>query len=165
MTDSNGQGAGILSTLGNVPFKLEAVTTIKAQISSVGVKPVGNAIFGLLGPNGNPQPGELAAGIDGTGVVFIVEYDPAQKISQPTIVRVGTLTGYTGHSAVNMTLTIDSGGVQITAGTTKFRKFTFLKDLNKFSLNTAFPAGAVPALVAASQPTQTGGRQASSRSV
>jgi hypothetical protein len=157
MTDTSGQGAGILSTLSNVPFKLQGMTTIKAQISSIGVKPVGNAIFGLLGPNGKPQPGELAAGIDGTGVVFIVEYDPAQKIKQPAIVPVGMLTGYTGHSPVTMTVKIDSGGVTITAGTTTFRKFTFAKDLNNFSLKTAFPNGAIPALVAASQQGQTGG--------
>jgi hypothetical protein len=161
MTDTSKQGAGILSNLSNVPFKLGGMTKITAQISSIGVKPVGNAIVGLLGPNGTAQPGELAAGIDGTGVVFIAEYDPAQKIKQANIVRVGTLTGYTGQSPVTMTVTIDSGGVQITAvtakGTTKFRKFTFANDLNKFSLKSAFPVGAVPALVAASQQGQAGG--------
>jgi hypothetical protein len=122
---------------------------------------VGNAIAGLLGPNNTKQPGELAAGIDSTGVVFVVEYDPAQNIQQPNIVPAGQLKGYTGQSAVTMTVTIDGGGIQITAVvnkvTTKFPKLTFVKDLNKFSLKTAFPVGAIPALVAASQQGQTGG--------
>jgi len=159
MTDSTGNQAGILSTLSIVPFNPQGVTTtIKAQISSVSVSPqVGNAIVGLIGPNGTPQPGTLAAGIDSQGNVFIIEYDPAQKIAQPNIVPVGVDKAFNGQSPVTMTLTISSTGVQITAGAIKFREFSFSKDLNNFSLKTAFPNGAVPALVAASQQGQKGG--------
>jgi hypothetical protein len=56
-----------------------------------------------------------------------------------------------------MTFTINSTGVQITAGSTKFRAFSFSKDLDNFSLKTAFPNGAAPALVGASQQGQKGG--------
>jgi hypothetical protein len=95
ITDSAGNNAGILSTLTTVPFDAQkVVTTIKAQISSVSVSPqVGNAVIGLLGLNGTPQPGNLAAGIDAQGNVFIVEYDLAQKIKQPNIVLVGVDKG------------------------------------------------------------------------
>jgi len=59
-----------------------------------------------------------------------------------------------------MTLTINSSGVQITTvttmGTTKFKPVSFV-NLNNFSMNTAFPNGAIPALVAASQQRQKGG--------
>jgi hypothetical protein len=160
MTDTSKNGAGILSSLSNVPFKLGGTTKITAIISKIGVNPVGNAIVGLLGPNNTAQSGELAAGIDSTGKVFIVYYDPAQNLQQPSVVQVKTLSGYTGGK-VTMTVTIDSGGIQITAvtgnTTTNFRKFTFANDLKKFSLKTAFPVGAIPALVAASQPGQAGG--------
>jgi hypothetical protein len=162
ITDSTGNHAGILSTLKTVPFKPLGVTTITAQISGISVSPhLGNAIFGLLGPNGTAMPGNLAAGIDGQGNVFIVEYDPAQKIAQPNVVRVGVIQGYAGSSPVTLNFTINSGGVQISAvtsaGTTKFREFTFAKDLHNFSMKTAFPNGAIPALVAASQPKDKGG--------
>jgi hypothetical protein len=158
MTDATGNQVGILSTLKTVPFNPQKVTTtMTAQISGVSGKPhVGNAILGLLGPNATQLPGNLAAGIDSLGNVFIVEYDPAQKIKQPNVVPVGTVK-YDGTSAVTMTLTISSSGVQITVGTTKFREFTFSKDLGNFSMATAFPKGAIPALVAASQPDDKGG--------
>jgi hypothetical protein len=158
ITDSTGNSAGIISNpTKTVPFNpVGVVTTIKSQISSISGKPLGNAVFGLLGPNGAALAGELAAGIDAAGHVFIVEFDPAQKITQQTIVQVGVVTGYTG-GPVAMTVIIDSKGVQITAGTTKFREFSFSKDLNNFSITTAFPNGAIPALVAASQPPQKGG--------
>jgi hypothetical protein len=158
ITDTTGKSAGIASTAKTVPFNLGGVTTtIKAQISSLSVSPqVGNAIVGLIGPNGTTQPGTLAAGIDSQGNVFIIEYEPAQKIQQPNIVPVGLDTGYKG-GPVTMTLTINSTGVQITAGGIKFREFSFSKDLNNFSMKTAFPNGAVPALVAASQPNEKGG--------
>jgi hypothetical protein len=42
-------------------------------------------------------------------------------------------------------------------GTTTFKEFYFAQNLDNFSMRTAFPNGAVPALVAASQPTQKGG--------
>ena len=162
ITDSTGKNAGILSTLSNVPFSPgKVMTTITAQISSISVTQLGNAIVGLLGPNGTAHPGNLAAGIDGAGSVFIVEYDPAQKLQQPNVVLVGTLKDYTGNSSVTLTITIYPDGIQITAGTTKettnFQKFYFAKNLNNFSMKTAFPNGAVPALVAASQPKEKGG--------
>jgi hypothetical protein len=162
ITDSTGNNAGILSTLSNVPFSPgKVMTTITAQISSISVTQLGNAIVGLLGLNGTAQPGNLAAGIDGAGNVFIVEYDPAQKLQQPNVVPVGTLKDYTGNSSVTLTITIYPDGIQITAGTTNettnFQKFYFAKNLNNFSMKTAFPNGAVPALVAASQPKEKGG--------
>src|SRR6516165_12396026 len=107
ITDSTGNNAGILSTLSNVPFSPgKVMTTITAQISSISVTKLGNAIVGLLGPNGTPLPGNLAAGIDGMGNVFIVEYDPAQKLQQPNVVPVGVLSNYTGNSPVTLTITI-----------------------------------------------------------
>jgi hypothetical protein len=158
ITDSTGKQAGIASNPSkSVPFDPQGVTTtITAVINSTSVKPVGNAIFGLLGPNGTAQPGTLAAGIDSQGNVFIIEYDPAQNIQQPRIVSVGQDTGYKG-GLVTMTLKITSKDVQVTEGSIN-RKFSFGSgDFNKFSLKTAFPNDAVPALVAASQPKQEGG--------
>jgi hypothetical protein len=128
-----------------------------AQISRISAGPqLGNAVFGLLGLKGTALAGELAAGIDAQGTVFVVLYDPAQKISQTTVVPVGVDKGYTG-GPVTMTFSINSTGVQITAGSTQFPALSFSKDLDNFSLNTAFPNKAVPALVAASQPQQKGG--------
>jgi hypothetical protein len=162
ITDSTGQGAGIFAPA-NGFSALNVTTTMTAQVSSisVGPKPLGNAVFGLVGLNGTQLTGELAAGIDGQGHVFVIVYDPAQKITQQTIVAAGVFANYTGQSPVTMTFTIDSTGVQIKAATTKttttFPKLTFAKDLSKFSLATAFPNGAIPALVAASQQGQSGG--------
>jgi hypothetical protein len=160
ITDSTGMSAGIAAKASKtVPFNpIGVTTTMTAQISSVSASPqLGNAVFGLLGSNGTALLGELAAGIDAQGNVFVVVYDPAQNISQPTVVPVGVDKGYTG-GPVTMTMSINSTGVQITAGTTKFQ-LSFSKDLDNFSLKTAFPIpyGAVPALVAASQPKQKGG--------
>ena len=159
ITDSSGNTAGIMSTAKTVPFAPEGVTTkLTATISSVSVTPqVGNAIFGLLGLKGTTETGDLAAGIDSLGNVFVVEYDPAANITQPTVVLLGKDTGYKG-GPVTMTLTIGSTGVQVSAGSNNFSA-TFTKDLNKFSLNTAFPSpkDAFPALVGASQQTKAGG--------
>ena len=159
ITDATGMSAGIAANASKtVPFNpVGVVTTITAQISSVSVSPqLGNAVFGLLGPNGPAHPSELAAGIDAQGHVFIVEFDPNQNMTQPTIVQVGVDSGYSG-GPVNMTFSINSTGAQITAGSTKFREFSFSKDLNNFSMKTAFRSGAIPALVAASQPNEKGG--------
>jgi hypothetical protein len=159
ITDSSGNSAGIAANpTKTVPFNpVGVVTKMTAVISSISAAPLGNAIIGLLGQNGSALAGELAAGIDAAGNVFIVVYDPASKISQQTIVPVGVLKGYTG-GMVTMTMSINATGVQITAGSTQFRVFSFSKDLDNFSLKTAFPSGAVPALVAASQePTKPGG--------
>jgi hypothetical protein len=125
-----------------------------AVISKISSSPLGNAVFGLLGLNGTTPVGELAAGIDAQGNVFAVVYDLAQNISQ-TIVPVKPPISYTGGS-ITMTFSINSTGVQITAGKKTFM-LSFSKDLDNFSLNTAFPNGAIPALVAASQPTKEGG--------
>jgi hypothetical protein len=161
ITDVTGNQAGILLNTSNVPFPVQGVTTtITAVVYKTSGSPVGNAIFGLLGPNGSNQPGDLAAGIDSQGNVFIAESDPAQKITQPNVVAVGKLKNYNGTAPVTMTLTISTTGVQITAttaaGTTKFDAVSFA-DLNKFSMANAFPVGAIPALVGASQPGKTGG--------
>jgi hypothetical protein len=157
ITDPTGLSSGIAASASKtVPFNPVGVqTTITAQISSVSSSPLGNAIFGLIGPNGPGPKSELAAGIDAQGDVFIVEYSPIQKIKQ-TVVQVGSLNDYAG-GPVTMTLVIKSTGVQITAGTAAFRQFTFAKDLHNFSMKTAFRSGAYPALVAASQPGQHGG--------
>jgi hypothetical protein len=158
ITDTSGSSAGIASTASTVPFSLKGVTTtITAQISSVSVSPkVGNAIVGVIGPNGTQQPGILAAGIDSQSNVFYVEYDPTQKITTPNVVVIGQDTGYKG-GPVTLTLTINSTGIQINAGSFKSRVYTFSKDLNNFSVNKAFPNNAVPALVAASQQNQARG--------
>ncbi len=161
ITDPSGNQAGVLLNTSNVPFPVQGVTTtITAQIWRTSGSPVGNAIFGLLGPNGTPQPGDLAAGIDSLGNVFIAESDPAQNLTQPNVVPVGTLKGYNGTAPVTMTLTINTSGVQISAttaaGTTKFNAVSFAA-LSNFSMTNAFPVGAVPALVGASQPGKPGG--------
>jgi hypothetical protein len=164
ITDTSGNSAGIASTVKGLPFNVQGVqTTMTAQISNISVSPhVGNAIIGLLGPNGTLYPGELAAGIDGQGNVFIVEYDPAQKLQQPNVSVVGSVTGYTGNSPVTLTLTVNSAGVSITTVasnvTTNFGPFKFSSMyLNNFSVKSAFIEGAVPALVGASQPGDKGG--------
>jgi hypothetical protein len=148
ITDTASNSAGIISN--TVPFPAVGVTTkITAVISSVSVTPkVGNAIVGIVGPNGT----QLAGGIDSQGNVFIIEYDPAHD-QQQNIVKAGLDSGYKGGT-VTMTLIINSTGVQITAGSVN-RTFTF-KELNNFSMNTAFSKGAIPALVAASQPKESG---------
>ena len=159
ITDSTGMSAGIAANATKtVPFTpLGVVTTMTAQISSVSSTPqLGNAVFGLLGKEGPALAGELAAGIDAQGTVFVVVYDPAQKITQQTIVPVGMDSGYTG-GPVKMIFTINSTGVQIQAGSTIFPELSFSQDLDKFTLQTAFPEKAIPALVAASQQGQKGG--------
>jgi hypothetical protein len=158
ITDTTGMNAGIAANASKtVPFRPVGVTTtITAQISSVSSSPqLGNAIFGLLGPNGPGPRSALAVGIDGQGNVFILESSPFQNINQ-TVVPVGTDPGYTG-GPVTMTVIINSTGVQITAGSTTFPQFTFSKDLNNLSMAIAFRNGAYPALGAASQPNQQGG--------
>jgi hypothetical protein len=156
LTDTKGSSAGIMSIAKTVPFSPVGVgTKMTAVISKISPSPLGNAVFGLLGMNGTTPVGELAAGIDAEGNVFAVVYDPASKISQPTIVPVKPPISYTGGS-ITITFSINSTGVQITAGKKTFT-LSFSKDLHNFSLNTAFPNGAIPALVGASQPTQEGG--------
>jgi hypothetical protein len=159
ITDSTGLSAGIAANATTtVPFNpVGVVTTITVQINSVSASPqMGNAMFGLLGPNGPAPAAALATGIDAQGHVFIVEYHPNQKTTQQTIVQVGVLKGYTG-GPVAMNVTINSKGVRITAGSTKFPEFSFRKELNNFSMQYAFRNGAIPALGAASQPGQKGG--------
>lgn len=154
MTDSQGGGAGIISTLSSSTFDPGTVTTTDTvHINSTSVNPIGNAIFGLIGPTTN---GELAAGIDSTGNVFVVETDPAKNLNQ-VIVLLGKATGYAG-GAIDLTLTIDPTGVAVTS-TSGFNSGhkSFSSDLSGFTLNGAFGSAATPALVGASQQGQTGG--------
>jgi hypothetical protein len=128
------------------------VTTIVAQVN--GVNPDGNAVFGLIGLSATGSlTGNLGAGIDAKGNVFIVEQSP--NIAQ-TIVPVGMDKGYTGGSIL-MKFVVDAQGVRVTAPGFDSGEVSFSKDLNNLSMNTAFPNGAVPALVAASQPNEKGG--------
>jgi hypothetical protein len=128
------------------------VTTIVAQVN--GVNPVGNAIFGLIGLSATGSlTGDLAAGIDDNGDVFIVEQAP--HIAQ-TIVPVGVDKGYTGGSIL-MTFVVNAQGVRVTAPGFDSGEVSFSKDLQGFSLATAFGNGAIPALVGASQPNTKGG--------
>jgi hypothetical protein len=77
ITDSQGGGAGIYSTPSSSTFNPEGVTTTDSvHINSMSVNPIGNATFGLIGLTAG---GELAAGIDSTGTVFIVETDPVRN--------------------------------------------------------------------------------------
>ena len=148
---------GIVSTLETAVFSpLGVTTTIKAQIKSLSTNPVGNGIVGILGvPNNNGSTGELAAGIDSTGVVFIVVQQQNPAVDQ-TVTPIGTVPGYTG-GPIPLTLKIGSMGVTVTAGNFTSNEISF-SDLSKnFSLTNAFGNGAIPALVGASQQTQTGG--------
>ena len=153
-TTSNGQSVGIVSTLASAAFS-PLGKSIQAQIKSVGGNPVGNAIVGILGvPNQNGPTGELAAGIDATGVVFVVVQQQNPAISQ-SIVPIGTVNKYKG-GPITLVFTIDSTGVKVSAGSTKFAETQF-SDFKGFSLNAAFGSGAIPALVGAAQPTGKGG--------
>jgi hypothetical protein len=147
-TSSNYTGVGIAATKSKtVPFTAVGVkTTITAVINAVSPPPkLGNAIVGLLSAKG----AELAAGIDGQGVVFVVAFDPNQKIPQ-TVVMAGTDTNYNG-GLVTLTCSIDATGVTVAAGNLKATLVPFSK-LDNFSLKTAFAGGAIPAIVVAGQP-------------
>jgi hypothetical protein len=158
MTDSTGTGAGIVSSLSSSIFNpVGFTTTDSVVINSVSKNPIGNAIFGLIGPT---TGGELAAGIDSTGNVFIVESDPTKNISQK-IVLVGMDKGYAG-GPIGLTLTINSTGsnpgVDVTSASGFNSGFkSFSSDLFGFTLTGAFGGNAIPALVGASQPGQKGG--------
>jgi hypothetical protein len=158
MTDSTGKGAGIFSSLSSSIFNpVGFTTTDSVVINSVSKNPIGNAIFGLIGPT---TGGELAAGIDSTGNVFIVESDPTKNISQK-IVLVGMDKGYAG-GPIGLTLTINSTGsnpgVDVTSASGFNSGFkSFSSDLFGFTLTGAFGGNAIPALVGASQPGQKGG--------
>jgi hypothetical protein len=153
ITDSTGSSAGITSTLPSSVFDPHAVvTTNQAQINSVNTN--GNAIFGLVGLNNSDSvTGFLAAGIDAHGNVFIAEQDPS--IPQ-TIVPIGVDKGYTGGSIL-LNFIVNSTGVEVTAPGFNSGEFLFSKDLHDFSLAAAFSNGAIPTLVAASQPKEKGG--------
>jgi hypothetical protein len=160
LTDSTGDSAGIYSTLPSSVFNPGTVaTTIQAQINSVSPSPVGNAICGLLGLPGSAGPtGYLAAGIDANGVVFIVEQQQNPKIAQTTV-PIGQVANY-NRGSILLTFAINSTGVVVSAGAFNSGEISFSKYLNNFSLNAAFGNGAVPALVGASQPKETGGSAA-----
>jgi hypothetical protein len=147
-TSSNYTGVGISAMKSKtVPFTAVGVkTTITAVINSVSPPPkLGNAIVGILSAKG----AELAAGIDGQGVVFVVAYDPNQNIPQ-TVVMAGTDTSTSG-GPVTLTCSIDATGVTVAAGNLKSTLVPFSK-LDNFSLKTAFAGGAIPAIVVAGQP-------------
>jgi hypothetical protein len=158
MTDSKGTSVGIVSTLTSSVFSPQGVqTTIKAVIKGLSVNPkrIGNAIVGLTGvPNANGPTGELAAGIDATGVVFVVVQQQKPAIGQ-TILPIGTVAGYKGGT-ITLTLTINPTGVTVSAGSFNSHQILFTK-LSNFSLQAAFGNGAIPALVAASQQGQQNG--------
>jgi hypothetical protein len=153
ITDSTGTSAGIASILPSSVFDPRGVvTTNQAQINSVNTN--GNAIFGLIGLNNSGSlTGNLAAGIDAHGNVFIVEQDPS--IPQ-TIVPIGVDKGYSGGSIL-LNFIVNSTGVEVTAPGFNSGEVLFNKDLHNFSLASAFSNGAIPTLVAASQPNETGG--------
>ena len=161
LTDTSGQSVGIVSMLKTAVFSPQGVTTsIEAQIKSLSTNPVGNGIVGILGvPNSNGSTGELAAGIDSTGVVFIVVQQQNPTVDQ-TIMPIGTVKGYNG-GPILLTLTIGtlksgSMGVTVKAGTFNSAEIPFA-DFKNFSLKNAFGNDAIPALVGASQQNQKGG--------
>jgi hypothetical protein len=153
ITDSAGNSTGIVSTLSKSHFNpVGVVTTNQAQIN--GVNPAGNAIFGLIGLSSTGSlTGYLAAGIDEKGNVFIVEQDPSIK---QTIVPLGRDKSYKGGSIL-ITFNVDLFGLEVRAPGFDSGKVFFNQKLNNFSLAAAFSNGAIPALVAASQPTEKGG--------
>ena len=153
LTDTSGQSVGILSS---AVFSPQGVTTtIQARINSASKNPVGNAIVGILGaPNSNGPTGELAAGIDANGVVFVVVQQQTPAVSQ-SILPIGTVKGYNG-GPISFTLTIKSAGVTVSAGSFTSPEISF-SNWKNFSLIDAFGNNAIPALVGASQQTQKGG--------
>jgi hypothetical protein len=155
MTDSTESSAGIASLVSLVVKPQEVMTTSTVQINNVNGN--GNAIFGLIGldSTGTSLIGELGAGIDIHGNVFIVEYQKNPSINQ-TIVPIGVVKGYTGGSML-LNFIVNSMGVEVTAPGFNSGEILFSKDLNGFSLAAAFSNGAIPALVAASQPNEKGG--------
>jgi hypothetical protein len=153
ITDSTGSTAGIASSLPSSVFNPQGVvTTNQAQINSVNAN--GNAVCGLIGLNQSGSPtGYLAAGIDAHGTVVIVVQDQSIKL---TIVPIGVIKGYAGGSIL-LNFIVNSMGVEVTAPGFNSGEILFSKDLNGFSLAAAFSNGAIPALVAASQPNEKGG--------
>jgi hypothetical protein len=156
ITDSKGSTAGIASSLPSSVFNPQGVvTTSQAQINSVNAN--GNAVFGLIGLNASGSlMGYLAAGIDANGNVVIVVQDPSIN---PTIKAIGVVKDYTGGSIL-VNFIVTSTGVEVTApgfNPNKPGEISFSNDLYGFSLAAAFANGAIPALVAASQPSEKGG--------
>jgi hypothetical protein len=151
VTNATVGSAGILSTLAASDFSpLKVVTTMQAQVNSVNKS--GNAIFGLLGLSGQTETGYLAAGIDAQGNVFIVEQEAG--ISQTVLIKKDA--NYKGGSIL-MSFIVSASGVEVTAPGYDSGMVSFSKNLNNFSLATAFGSGAIPALVAANQPGETSG--------
>ena len=143
-TKTSGQSVGIVSMLAAVFSPQGVTTTIEAQIKSLSTNSVGNGIVGILGvPNKNGSTGELAAGIDATGLVFIVVQQQNPTVDQ-TIMPIGTVTGYTG-GPILLTFTIGSMGVTVQAGSFTSAEIPFT-DFNKFTLKDAFGTQALPVL-------------------
>jgi hypothetical protein len=153
LTDSTGASAGIASNLQSSVFSPLGVTTaIHVIINSVNAD--GNAIFGIIGRSAKGfLTGYLAVGIDAQGDVFIVEQSPS--IPQ-RFVPIGTDKSYTGGST-QVNFTIDPLGVTVSTPGFNSGRILFNRDLNRFSLAEAFGNRAIPALVGASQPNDTGG--------
>jgi hypothetical protein len=147
ITDTTGNHAGIAS---NTTFDPEGVvTTIVVRIN--GINADGNAIFGLIGldAQGNVK-GELGAGIDASGNVFVIVQTEANPVPLPPF------GGYRG-GRITLTLVIKPDRVRVTAQGYDSGDKLF-SQLGSFSLSAAFGNVAIPVLVGASQPNQKGGQ-------
>jgi hypothetical protein len=147
ITDTTGNHTGIASS---TPFDPEGVvTTIEVLIN--GINANGNAILGLIGLDGQGNlKGELGAGIDASGNVFVVVQN------EPNPVPLPPFGGYHGGETT-LTLVIKSDGVRVTAQGYDSGDKPF-SELGNFSLSAAFGNVAIPVLVGASQPNQKGGQ-------
>jgi hypothetical protein len=156
MTDSTGNTTGIVSTLPTSAFSPVGngvMTTLNAVIHSLSTAPsLGNAVVGLVGVN---QTGSLAAGIDGKGNVFLAWSQANPPISQANLV-IGKDSKYTGGTT-ELSFIIYQDYVQVVTPGFTSADFKFSQLNTKFSLVSAFPGGAIPALAAASQPGAAGG--------
>jgi len=128
ITDSKGTFAGIASTLPTSVFNPEGVvTTNQAQINSVSAE--GNAVLGLYSVDGSSY---LAAGLDAQGHVVIIEQQKTPNIPQ-TVVPIGVIKDYTGGS-IQLSLIVNSRGVEVTAPGFNSGQILFSKELKNFSL-------------------------------
>jgi hypothetical protein len=147
ITDTTGNHVGIAS---NTTFDPEGVvTTIEVLIN--GINADGNAIFGLIGLDGQGNvKGELGAGIDASGNVFVVVQTEANPVPLPSF---GSYRG----GKIALTLVIKPDRVRVTAQGYDSGDKPF-SQLGNFSLSAAFGNVAIPVLVGASQPKQKGGQ-------
>ena len=153
ITDTTGNSTGIKSSTTYDPEGV--VSTLVVLIN--GINANGNAIFGLIRLDGQGNlEGELGAGIDASGNVFVVVQTEPNPVLFPQ-----PFSGYHGGETT-LTLVIKSDRLRVTAtaqGTQGYDSGDKLfSELNNFSLSTAFGNVAKPALVGASQPNQKGGQ-------